>query len=105
LVTALKIDWTKSWTFGILPCLSSTMFFNMYSPAWRHYLARAILPRRSTSVFPIYFRFLIFYLYLLPLPHLLLVFSSVSSSFIGIYFHFLIFYLYRFIFKLYRFIF
>jgi hypothetical protein len=56
----------------------------MYSPAWHHYLASAILPRRSTSVFPIYFRFLIFYWYLLPLPHLLLVFTSVSSSFICI---------------------
>jgi hypothetical protein len=90
LVTTLKIDWTKSWTFGSLSCLSSAMFFNMYSPAWCH-LVHAIFPRRSTSFFPIYFRFLIFYLYLLPLPHLLLVFTSVSSSFIGIYF-------YRFIF-------
>jgi hypothetical protein len=58
--------------FGTLPCLSSAMFFNMYSLAWRH-LARAILPSRHTSVFPIYFRFLIFYLYLLPFPRLLVV--------------------------------
>jgi hypothetical protein len=42
---------------------------------------------------------------LLPLPHLLVVFTSVSLSFICIYFRFLIFELYRFIFYLYRFIF
>ena len=70
--------------------------------AWSKRRHCCLSPRRSTSVFPIYFRFLIFYWYLLPFPHLLLVFTSVSSSFIGIYFRFLIFYLYRFIFWLYR---
>jgi hypothetical protein len=83
LVTALKIDWTKSWTFGILPCLSYAMFFNMYSPAWcttwhAQFCHVAQLPffrftSASSSFIGIYFRFLIFYWYLLPFPHLLVV--------------------------------
>jgi hypothetical protein len=57
-----SISWlvtAKSWTFGILPCFSSAMFFNIYSLGASG-LARAIFPNRSTFVFPIYFRFLIF---------------------------------------------
>ena len=52
--------------------------------AWSKRRHCCLSPRRSTSVFPIYFRFLIFYWYLLPFLHLLLVFTSVSSSFICI---------------------
>jgi hypothetical protein len=55
----------------------------MYSLAWRHYLARNFAASLN-------FRFSD----LLPLPHLLFVFTSASSSFIGIYFRFLIFYWY-----------
>jgi hypothetical protein len=55
------------------------MFFNMYLLGTRNFAAS------------LNFRFSD----LLPLPHLLFVFTSASSSFVGICFRFLIFYLYR----------
>jgi hypothetical protein len=36
LVTALKIDWTKSWTFGTLPCLSCYVFQYVFTSLVPH---------------------------------------------------------------------
>jgi hypothetical protein len=51
--------------------------------AWSKRRHCCMSPRRSTSVFPIYFRFLIFYWYLLPFPHLL--FVSVYLLVVSVY--------------------